>query len=306
MNIVSTSNTITMSSREIADLVGARHDNVRVTIERLAAKGVIALPATQEKATAGRPSIEYVFSGQQGKRDSYVVVAQLCPEFTAKLVDRWQELEARQDAPLALNDPAQLRTLLLGYTEKVIELESKVAEQAPSVAALERISVGEGSLVPREAAKCVGTTQTGIYDWLLEHKWCYREAQTDDRKGRLRAYSTRIASGDLEERLVSAGYTRDGVEQYKAQVYVTPKGQTKIAKRLAMPQIQEDWQGGVYVPPPTLQELHDLAVEAGKVAGPDKVRAIIARFGAPKLVGIDPDKYADLGVALERAAREPF
>lgn len=28
-----------------------------------------------------------------GKRDSYVVVAQLSPEFTARLVDRWQELE---------------------------------------------------------------------------------------------------------------------------------------------------------------------------------------------------------------------
>ncbi|MDF5995455.1 hypothetical protein P4200_15850 [Pseudomonas aeruginosa] len=29
----------TMTSREIADLVGSRHDNVRVTIERLAERG---------------------------------------------------------------------------------------------------------------------------------------------------------------------------------------------------------------------------------------------------------------------------
>ena len=29
-----------------------------------------------------------------GKRDSYVVVAQLSPEFTDRLVDRWQALEA--------------------------------------------------------------------------------------------------------------------------------------------------------------------------------------------------------------------
>ena len=36
---------VTMSSREIAELVGSRHDNVRVTIERLAARGVIELPA---------------------------------------------------------------------------------------------------------------------------------------------------------------------------------------------------------------------------------------------------------------------
>lgn len=48
----------------------------------------------EEKPTAGRPAVEYVFSGEQGKRDSIIVVAQLSPEFTARLVDRWQELEA--------------------------------------------------------------------------------------------------------------------------------------------------------------------------------------------------------------------
>jgi len=91
--------TVTMSSREIADLVGSRHDNVRVAIERLTDRSVIALPAMQEKATGGRPSVEYVFSGEQGKRDSIVVVAQLSPEFTARLVDRWQELETQAAKP---------------------------------------------------------------------------------------------------------------------------------------------------------------------------------------------------------------
>jgi phage regulator Rha-like protein len=96
--IASGNASLTMSSREIAELVESRHDNVRVTIERLAEKGVIALPAMQEKATGGRPSIEYEFSGEQGKRDSIIVVAQLSPEFTARLVDRWQELEKKVSA----------------------------------------------------------------------------------------------------------------------------------------------------------------------------------------------------------------
>lgn len=76
----------TITSREIAELVESRHDNVRVTIERLVEHGTIALPASQEKATGGRPSLEYVFSGEQGKRGSIIVVAQLSPEFTARLV----------------------------------------------------------------------------------------------------------------------------------------------------------------------------------------------------------------------------
>jgi anti-repressor protein len=130
MNDLTHANEPTMSSREIAELVESRHDNVKTTIERLAARGAIASPAMQEKATAGRPVVEYLV----GKRDSYVIVAQLSPEFTARLVDRWQELEARAAQPAVnLADPAFLRTALLQYTERVIKLEQTVAEQAPAV-----------------------------------------------------------------------------------------------------------------------------------------------------------------------------
>ncbi len=83
----------TMSSREIADLVESRHDNVKRTIETLAERGVIQLPQTEEvKNHLGQTVSEY----RIGKRDSHVIVAQLSPAFTARLVDRWQALEAAQ------------------------------------------------------------------------------------------------------------------------------------------------------------------------------------------------------------------
>ncbi len=83
-----------MSSQEIADLVGSRHDNVKRAIERIAAKGVIQLPPLEEvKNHLGQMVEQYLFAGVTGKRDSFVVVAQLSPEFTGALVDRWQELE---------------------------------------------------------------------------------------------------------------------------------------------------------------------------------------------------------------------
>ena len=91
-----------MTSREIAELVGSRHDKVKQSIERLATDkenkpAVICLPPLGEYLDSlGRPASEYIFSGEQGKRDSIVVVAQLSPEFTARLVDRWQELESQQ------------------------------------------------------------------------------------------------------------------------------------------------------------------------------------------------------------------
>lgn len=93
-NALINSNIATMNSREIAELVGSRHDKVKQSIERLAARGVIVQPPWGDEPSfdsMGRPRITevYVFSGEKGKRDSIVVVAQLSPEFTARLVDRW-------------------------------------------------------------------------------------------------------------------------------------------------------------------------------------------------------------------------
>src|SRR3546814_6059582 len=81
-----------MSSREIADLVDSRHDDVKRSIVRLAERGVIQLPPMAGvRNHLGQTVQEY----RIGKRDSYVIVAQLSPEFTARLVDRWQELESQ-------------------------------------------------------------------------------------------------------------------------------------------------------------------------------------------------------------------
>jgi len=89
---------LTMSSREIAELVEKRHDNVKRTIETLAERDAIRLPQieeTEEINNLGLPRKikEYVFKGEQGKIDSCIVVAQLSPEFTARIVNRWFELE---------------------------------------------------------------------------------------------------------------------------------------------------------------------------------------------------------------------
>lgn len=96
--ITVTGQVLSMTHKEIADLVGSRPDNVKVSIERLAEKGVIRLPALQEIEEINNLGLtvlreRYVFKGEEGKRDSIVVVAQLSPEFTAQLVDHWQELE---------------------------------------------------------------------------------------------------------------------------------------------------------------------------------------------------------------------
>ncbi|HHQ3811281.1 TPA: hypothetical protein ACSPWA_003638 [Pseudomonas aeruginosa] len=132
----------TMTSREIADLVGSRHDKVKQSIERLAAtqynddgsikrQPVIDLPPMGEYLDPlNRPASEYVFRGEKGKRDSYVVVAQLCPEFTGRLVDRWQELEQQASRPLTAAEQ------LLASVQLTVDLERRQRQTEQQVAAL--------------------------------------------------------------------------------------------------------------------------------------------------------------------------
>ena len=91
MNLVQSNQSITMTSREIAELIGKQHSNIKISAERLAESGVIGTLATQEFTHNGNSYTEYLLC----KRDSLVLVAQNSPEFTAKIVDRWQELEAK-------------------------------------------------------------------------------------------------------------------------------------------------------------------------------------------------------------------
>ena len=90
----------TMSSREIADLIEKQHSHIKVSAERLSEKGVIGTLAMREFTHNGNTYTEYLLC----KRDSLILVAQNCPEFTARIVDRWQELESQAQR----FDPASL------------------------------------------------------------------------------------------------------------------------------------------------------------------------------------------------------
>ncbi|WP_240617586.1 Rha family transcriptional regulator, partial [Enterobacter roggenkampii] len=98
---------ITMSSREIAKLVDSRHSNVCVTIERLMNSGVIGGYAALQYTHPQNQQVYHYY--EVNKRDSYVIVAQLCPEFTARLVDRWQELESGAGMVVPQTLPEALR-----------------------------------------------------------------------------------------------------------------------------------------------------------------------------------------------------
>jgi phage regulator Rha-like protein len=116
-NLITTQNTLTMSSREISDLVESRHDSVKRTIERLVESCVISEPPLVDGVKSANGTIEKVY--QVNKRDSYVVVAQLSPAFTARLVDRWQELEAMQAPKLPTSYIEALQALIQSEQSRI-------------------------------------------------------------------------------------------------------------------------------------------------------------------------------------------
>lgn len=172
MNELINSNVIKMTSIEIAELVGSRHDKVKQSIERLAARGVIRNPPMVVFKKINNLGLlrgveAYVFEGEQGKRDSIIVVAQLSPEFTARLVDRWRELEeAAVNIPKTL--PEALR-LAADLAEQKMQLENQLAIAAPKVDFADRVGEASGILIGN-FAKVVGIGPNKLFAWMRDHK----------------------------------------------------------------------------------------------------------------------------------------
>ena len=163
--LLTTGKAPTMTSREIAELVGSRHDNVRVAIERLAARGVIESPAMQEIPTATKPVSVYVFSGERGRRDSIVLVAQLSPEFTAALVDRWQALEQVVAVPQSLSSALRLAA---DQAELIEQQQAALALAAPKAAFVDQYVEAAGSMSFRQVAKLLNANERQFRQLLLD------------------------------------------------------------------------------------------------------------------------------------------
>lgn len=170
MNLV-TSSAITMSSQQIADLVNSRHDKVKQSIERLVARGVIAQPPMGDGAKSGNGVVsrEYLVC----KRDSFVVVAQLSPEFTAALVDRWQELENGQPAALPKSFADALR-LAADQQEQIEQQAQQLAIAAPKVEFVDKYVEATGLKGFRQVAKLLGAKENALSEFLESQKIMYR------------------------------------------------------------------------------------------------------------------------------------
>lgn len=195
----------TMTSLEISDLVKSRHDSVKRTIERLYKSGSISQPPSVfgEKSGNGKAPFHYLI----GKRDSYVIVAQLSPEFTAALVDRWQELESTKpefQIPQTLGDALQLAA------DQAKQLEM----QAPKIAVYEMLADRKSDVSTTIVAKELGTTAIKLNKFLRD---CGAKMKLID-----------APKAGYESWFNVVADSKNGHEF--TQCLVTPEGQIEIAK----------------------------------------------------------------------------
>lgn len=209
--------TATMSSLEISELVESRHDSVKRTIERLSERGTIQLPPLVDvKNSQGQTVQVYKIE----KRDSYVIVAQLSPEFTARLVDRWQELESQSQLP---TDYLSALKALTAEVEERQKLEQTLAIAAPKAKFVDSYVQATGLMGFREVAKLLKIKETEFREFLIDNSIMYRLA------GKMTPYANHIDAGRFE---VKTGENQDNGRAY-TQAKFTPKGVEWIAGLIA-------------------------------------------------------------------------
>lgn len=133
-----------MSTLEISELTGTRHDNVMSVANRLAEKGIIRSPKIKDFErinNLGFPVKQAIYS--LNKIESLNLVARLSPEFMAKVIDRWQELEAQPNN--AYNDLLGKYVALL---DKHVVLQDRfISLPKPNVLKTGRYSYDEDQII---------------------------------------------------------------------------------------------------------------------------------------------------------------
>lgn len=219
-----------MSSRELAELTGKLHKNVKRDIAAM-------LKDLQVDAL----SFEHIYQDTQNREQTEYLLDRehtdcLLTGYSAplrmKVIRRWQELEQANAAPaIPQNLPDALR-LAADLAEQNNQLRLVVTEQEPKVQALARIANASGSMCLTDAAKHLGVQRCKLIEWMKANRWIYRR----EGSARWLAYQPRQAAGLLDHKVTLLGLDEEGGQRLASQVRVTPKGLAVLAQKLGSAQ----------------------------------------------------------------------
>lgn len=193
----------------------------------------LILPNFGENSKAGRPAKEYALTLDMAKELAMVERNAKGKQARQYFIEcERRAKEAANQPALDLNDPAALRDALLGYSQKVIALQSKVQEveavvekQAPKVEVFDRMAVEtEGAMPIRRAAALLQHPERKLAQLMDRRRWIYKLPGSDH--WCVHAEARRM--GYMETKL-HTGLKEDGGTWRREQVLVTPRGLTRLA-----------------------------------------------------------------------------
>ena len=215
--IIESSNVLTMSSLEIAELTGKQHKNVLADIRKMMDDLEInsAVFSAQYKDSTGRSLVMFNLP----KRETLILVSGYSVAMRARIIDRWQELEEKQTPATPKTYIEALEKLLESEKEKlVLKEELKAAE--PKVEFVDSFVDSTGLKGFRKVAKIPGINERKFRQFLADNKIMYKQ------NGDWLPYAEHINAG----RFVN----KTGESQGHAFIstYFTPKGEVWIAALL--------------------------------------------------------------------------
>jgi len=214
--VIESSNVLTMSSLEIAELTGKRHDHVMVDIVKMLKDLEIHAPgfAGTYKTARGNEYKCYKLP----KRETLILVSGYSVTMRALIIDRWQELEEKQTPATPKTYIEALEKLLESEKEKlVLKEELKAAE--PKVEFVNNYVHAKGNKTFRGLVKMLNVNEREFRNWLHDSKIMYRL------NGVWMPYSEYLHKGYFEVK------TGKKDEKSYSLCYFTPKGEVWIAEK---------------------------------------------------------------------------
>lgn len=229
--LIAMNNEVTMSSREIAELVGKEHKHVmrdlRVLSEQLGDmfEGVVQVWT--------HPQNKQQYEEYAIKRDTCITLLTGYDSVSRmKVIKRWQELESAQKPAI----PQTYAAALLEAGRLAMELEqaeARLAIAAPKAEFVDRYVDATGTYGFRQVAKMLSVKENWFSEFLIEKGIMYRLS------GRLTAHSGHIDAGRFVPRtgvakndhsFTECRFTAKGVEWVAGEI-AKHKAVAAIAKK---------------------------------------------------------------------------
>lgn len=161
---------VVMSSREIAQLTGVTHGEVKRFIKSLETTQRLSQPLTVGLyEREGEMRQEFCLN----KRDSLLAVARLSPGFTAEALDRWHDKEQRAHLPDFTNPAAAARAWAEQFEQRQAA-ENQLALTAAKAEFFDHYVQVQDSLGFRQLCKMLKVKEQEFRQFLLERNIMYR------------------------------------------------------------------------------------------------------------------------------------